>query len=249
MNYALDGLERLIKNKRFSETMTKEDVRACYVKRTDSAKYFVENYVEVTDDPNDIIFHEDLFRVAIKVCHQEKIKTISKGELDKAMQYNCDGAQSARKRRNPKDKSLQQAWVYIKVKVAQENPEGQSKLTESVQNVQFVQGSSNCWKNLENKKEESSKKDFDKKRSDFKHPAQIAQNAQTQPSTWLVKDIPAAEKCDGIDCKHALAVTYELTSPTGDVLRRCSDCLNALRRKFSGANWQPYLQEETREEL
>lgn len=157
LNYALDGLERLLKNKRFSETLSKEDIRAIYIKRTDSAKYFIENFVQVTDEYADFIFHEELFRAAIKKCHQEKIRPMSKGELDKAMQLYCTGAQSMRIRPDPKT-NPQPAWRYVKLKECSDK-DGQLTLGDnsgkSVSNVSFVQGSSNSLAKIENKKDTS----------------------------------------------------------------------------------------------
>jgi P4 family phage/plasmid primase-like protien len=115
LNYALDGLNRLISNKKFSEIMTKEDVRATYVKRTDSSKYFVENYIEVTDDEKDFVFSEELFQQAVKVCHKEKIRPMNKGELTNAIQQFCPGAHFTQIRDGPKAVP-KRAWRFIKVK-------------------------------------------------------------------------------------------------------------------------------------
>lgn len=278
LNYALDGLERLIKNKRFSETMSKEDIRSYYIKRTNSAQYFIENYIETTDEYSDLIFHEDLFREAVKICHQENLSVPKKAELTEAMHQNCSGAQPTKARKDPKKSSID-AWRYIKLKTPQENNEGQSKLfaqkqgdiqtqrnttktvkqndqeplTETPQKTSGVNGvfgapSSNCSKRDEENKSDTSKKDFVKNSGELKTPPPNAPNTPDSRPTWVVKNIPSAEKCDGIDCKHALAVTLELTSPTGDVLRRCTICLDALRRKFPTADWQPYLLKDSGEE-
>lgn len=245
LNYALDGLERLIKNKHFSEVMTKDDVRSCYIKRTNSAQYFAENHVQVTDEYEDFVFHEDLFRAAIKLCHQENIQPMKKAELDQAMQYYCKGAQSARIRKNPKDKSLQPAWRYIKLKVPQKNDDGQTKLTESVQSVQIVQGSTYCLEDLENKKD-TSKKDFCKISDELKTPAQNAQNAQTTPvkprvcgdcssfhtdecqhpmnSKDLTVDCCWACECQGfVACKPEDKVLHFCRLPAGET-HMCSSC-------------------------
>jgi P4 family phage/plasmid primase-like protien len=115
LNYALEGLNRLIANKKFSEIMTKEDVRATYVKRTDSSKYFVENYIIVTDDDKDFVFSEELFQQAVKVCHKEKIRPMNKGELTNAIQQFCPGAHFTQIRDGPKA-IPKRAWRFIKIK-------------------------------------------------------------------------------------------------------------------------------------
>ena len=115
LNYALDGLKRLMENKRFSEYMTQDDVRTTYIKRTDSAKYFVEKFVTVTDNYDDYVWHDDLFHAAIKICHQEGLIPFNPGELTRSMQENCNGAHYTKIRPAPKT-PLQPAWRYIKIK-------------------------------------------------------------------------------------------------------------------------------------
>jgi putative DNA primase/helicase len=116
LNYALDGLKRLMENKRFSEYMTQDDVRTTYIKRTDSAKYFVEKFVTVTDNYDDYVWHDDLFHAAIKICHQEGLIPFNPGELTRSMQENCNGAHYTKIRPAPKT-PLQPAWRYIKIKI------------------------------------------------------------------------------------------------------------------------------------
>jgi hypothetical protein len=152
LNYALDGLERLLKNKRFSETLSKEDIRAIYIKRTDSAKYFVENFIQVTDEYSDCIFHEELFRAAVKKCHQEKIRPMSKAELSKAMQLHCTGAQYTKIRPEPK-RSLKEAYRYIKLKIEIEEKKGQIKLntsSSSEQNTMHINDTKQTQENSKN---------------------------------------------------------------------------------------------------
>lgn len=206
LNYALDGLARLLQNKCFSETMTKEDVRAIYIKRTDSAKYFVENFVEVTDEYEDFIFHEKLFHAAIKVCHQENIQPMNKAQLNTAMQLYCTGAQSARIRLTPKDKSLQPAWRYVKLKIPEENKEGQAKLTDnpvkSVQNVQFVQPPSNSKEFLENKKKVKDVFENPKNQNELETPCTNSTKCTDLPKSPVETEGSMIAGNLGVDCVH-----------------------------------------------
>ena len=175
LNYALEGLQRLLKNKRFSETLTKEDIRDIYIKRTDSAKYFVENFVTVTDEYSDFIFHEDLFREAIKKCHQEKIRPMKKAELNTAMQYHCTGAQSTKIRPAPKS-SLQPAWRYVKLRFVEPKSEGQSRLDTETPKNELIYGMG--------KSEKSENK-----------PENWNLSEQTRQNTELNNEKIAVEKC------------------------------------------------------
>lgn len=114
LNYAIDGYLRLKQNKCFSETRTREEKRAIYIKRTDSAKYYVENHIIITDLDKDFVFQENLYHDAVKICHNEKIKPMNKGELISAMQLYCPGAHHT-KIRDTKG-NLQVAWRFIKLK-------------------------------------------------------------------------------------------------------------------------------------
>ncbi len=74
----------------------------------------------VTDEYTDFIFTDDLHRVFISYCHKEKLSPSTKGELTKAMQQWCPGAEKTRIR--PEDaegqpiKSALAAWRYVKLK-------------------------------------------------------------------------------------------------------------------------------------
>lgn len=130
LNYALEGLQRLLTQKHFSETMTQQDVRAAYIKRTDSAKYYVENFIEVTDENSDFIFNDILFQQAVKTCHNEGVKPMNKGELINAVQQYCPGALHTKIRPEP-NKSPQSAWRYIKIKIPVKQPVTQTKIFDS----------------------------------------------------------------------------------------------------------------------
>lgn len=93
LNQALDGLDRLLTNKRFTYAKTQDENRIIYTKRSDAAKWFAETFIQITDNYADSVFHDDLFHACVKTCHEEKLKKIpSSGELTKAIQVNCVGA-------------------------------------------------------------------------------------------------------------------------------------------------------------
>jgi putative DNA primase/helicase len=124
LNQALDGLDRLLKNKQFTYAKTQGENRIIYTKRSDAAKWFAETYIQITDEYNDFIFHDDLFHNCVKICHQEQLKKIpSSGELTKAIQVNCLGAHYTKIRKvigydAVKEKDivrLEPAWRYTKI--------------------------------------------------------------------------------------------------------------------------------------
>jgi P4 family phage/plasmid primase-like protien len=61
LNYAIEGLKRIIKQGHFSEVMTLEETRSAYIKRSDSRQYYLEKFTQETDNYEDIVYHSDLF--------------------------------------------------------------------------------------------------------------------------------------------------------------------------------------------
>ena len=124
LNECLDGLDRLFKNKKFTYAKTQEENRIIYTKRSDPAKWFAETFIEITDEYNDYVFHNDLFHLCVKICHKEQMKKIpGAGELTKAIKINCVGAQYTKIRKiigydseNKKDiVRLEPAWRYLNI--------------------------------------------------------------------------------------------------------------------------------------
>jgi len=123
LNECLDGLDRLLKNKKFTYAKTQEENRMIYTKRSDAAKWFAETFIKITDEYSDYVFHDDLFHECVKICHQEQLKKIpSSGELTKAIQVNCVGAHYTKIRKvigydEKREKNivrLEPAWRYVK---------------------------------------------------------------------------------------------------------------------------------------
>ena len=123
LNYALDGLDRLFKQNHFSEYMNRGEVRDTYTKKTDPAKYFIEHCTTLTDEYEEYIFHDDLFRTFINFCQKEAIDhKVNKGELTQSMNEVCIGAQYTKIRKivgySDKGKPLKRlcpAWRYLKI--------------------------------------------------------------------------------------------------------------------------------------
>lgn len=145
LNQALDGLERLMKNKRFSYARTQNDNRAIYTKRSDSAKWFAETHLQVTDEYDDYTFHNEIFHACVKICHAEELKNVpNSGELTKKIQENCPGAHYTKIRKvighdsknNREIIKLEPAWRYLKL-----------KSVPNVPNVRLSENSSSLQKN------------------------------------------------------------------------------------------------------
>ena len=60
--------------------------------------------------------------------------------------------------------------------------------------------------------------------------------ANKQQPIFYVKELPSGEKCEACG---ALAVTKQIITPQKDILRRCENCYQALKRTFTNASFQP----------
>lgn len=197
LNQALDGLKRLLENHKFTYGKTKEDTRLIYTKRSDPAKWFVETYLVVTDEYNDYLYHDDIFRACVKICHKEQIKKIpTPGELTKAIEYNCTGVRSTRIRKvigyDDKAKKdilkFEPSWRYVKLVIPKEDQESEESKeptdnqTKLVQVVRVAQGITNSLAKIENK---NSKNENEKSTDDLNKVAQTAQTAQTHEKSSI----------------------------------------------------------------
>lgn len=123
LNYALDGLERLMKQGEFTDRMSIEDTRKSYIKKSDSCKAFVLECIEITNNYEDYQFDAVVYRAFSDYCIREKIPSHPKGELTKAIMQYASGAERAKlkveaeyKGEKPK---RELAWRYLKLKTVQ----------------------------------------------------------------------------------------------------------------------------------
>jgi len=266
LNQALDGLERLLKNKKFTYAKTQEENRLIYTKRSDPSKWFVETYLTITDEYDDYVYHDDVFRACVKICHKEQIKKIpTPGELTKAIQTNCIGARPTRIRKtigydDKKGKDIvhfEPSWRYVKLVLPSseltEHPEepqphnGQTKLDdETVRIVRVEQGSQISLAKNENKNGEENEKE--KSMEEIAEVAQTAQTAQTseaKKSALREASIKAKPtfmyrkipQAERCDDCRGLNVEYIILTPQGDTLRKCEDCFKKLRSACPNANF------------
>jgi len=114
LNWALDGLARLIKNGDVSEKPTVEAIRKEYRKRSSTTLAYFDEQVTVTDNENDWIFTVDWFRDYVTYCHNNDLKPKSKGEFLNDIEQHLPGAKQTKIRPEPKSSPLS-AWRYVKV--------------------------------------------------------------------------------------------------------------------------------------
>lgn len=77
LNWALDGLNRLIKNKKFSTGGTVEEIRARYLASAEPVKSFAENCLE--PEENNVVPKDDVYNAFLDYCKLMGIKSVAKG--------------------------------------------------------------------------------------------------------------------------------------------------------------------------
>lgn len=121
LNWALDGLKRLLENKDFSITEDIKENRKQYTKRSDSVKAFIQECLEVTNEYNDWITGKRLFNLFLTYCRREKITTQPQRVFTEGMKQHCLGADYRKTRLTEEEQKTlgeehdtTRAWHFIK---------------------------------------------------------------------------------------------------------------------------------------
>jgi P4 family phage/plasmid primase-like protien len=122
LNFALEGLKRLLENGDFSVNETVEQMRKQYIKRSDSVKAFIEENIEVTNEYSDWIEIHELYKAFVRYCQKEKIATVPQRVFTTDMTEHCVGAEYKVHRLTKEEledgstKKQIHVWSYIKLK-------------------------------------------------------------------------------------------------------------------------------------
>lgn len=146
LNWALDGLKRLIENNDFSATEDIKEARKQYTKRSDPVKAFIEECIETTNEFSDWITVKQLYQKFLVYCRQEKIGTRPQRVFTEGMKENCEGADYRKTRLSKEeqatcgeDHETLWAWHMIKCSFVPDVPDVppfhiRSKKTENKNN-------------------------------------------------------------------------------------------------------------------
>ena len=115
LNWALEGLQRLIKNGDISNKPSVESIRKEYRKRSLTTLAYFDDCVTITDDRNDYVFTDDWFQHYVTYCLKQSIKPTTKGKFIKDIEEHLSGARKTKIRKKPKTNPLS-AYRYVKIK-------------------------------------------------------------------------------------------------------------------------------------
>jgi putative DNA primase/helicase len=119
-NWSMEGLKRLLKNKRFSPHRTLEDVSRFLAERQNPVFIFIELFIE--RDPDGEITKNEVYNKYLEFCRKNNYPTTASNQFSqKFKQYAPFGFDEGQSRK----KGLKKTWKGIRFK---ENTEQQEKL-------------------------------------------------------------------------------------------------------------------------
>jgi putative DNA primase/helicase len=93
-NWALEGLKRLLKNKKFSYNVSTEIGKAFYQRVSDPLTSFLEDCVSMEDDTELYVPKHILYEIFVQYCKDNKILPLSKIQFGRDLSYSLKGLKS-----------------------------------------------------------------------------------------------------------------------------------------------------------
>lgn len=110
LNFALEGLTRILKNGKFSTTETMEELRNQYIRRSNSAKAFIEESIKYDPNPNKIITTTQMYKNYIDFCTTNNLHSMKKRIFTINMQQYLSKVTQTQRRIDKKT-----TWVWQNV--------------------------------------------------------------------------------------------------------------------------------------
>lgn len=116
LNWALKGLRRLREKGEFTESLASEERRKRYIHASNTALAFIEERLETTNNPEDVICKNELYKYYVTWCKKQNLPPKRQAELTKEMKRQLPKADDIiAKDRNRKS---YRAWRYLKKKLS-----------------------------------------------------------------------------------------------------------------------------------
>lgn len=125
LNWAIEGLKRLLENGDFSYSKTTDEIRKFYIKMSDPVKAFIDE--KIIKDSNGIIFKDDLYGEFVEYCITFNLPTIADTLFSKKLIQQIP---SIRSTRIMHDGVRKMAWTGIKLYEAPDEEEEDVKIEE-----------------------------------------------------------------------------------------------------------------------
>ena len=128
LNWALEGLKRLLENGQFSDNRTWEQERERYLASSNSALAYIESHVKSSLDEKDRITKEDLYAAYVIYCKANDLPVMRQADLTTTMKQAVPDAKETRIRVAGHEKH---GWSYVNVSSESSESSIFLRLTES----------------------------------------------------------------------------------------------------------------------
>jgi P4 family phage/plasmid primase-like protien len=105
LNFALEGLNRLLLNLTFSPNSIVENIEKTWIKGSDPAKAFIKEMLQQESDPQKIILVEEMSRVFLIYCAKNSIAAVSQKKLTQSIGENATYTSQTQRRLKIEGKS------------------------------------------------------------------------------------------------------------------------------------------------
>lgn len=113
LNYALEGLKRLLENGQFSVNEDIELLRSSMIRKMNSAKAFIEEQLSYENDVKAFIEESELYKNFVLFCKREKLPTMPKRSFTPNMKEHCPDAKQTGQRILGK---VIRVWQFVKLR-------------------------------------------------------------------------------------------------------------------------------------
>lgn len=117
LNYALDGLERLLKNGHFTTPENIDSLRTEYIRKSNSAKAYIEEKLMYVNDSTVFTVKKELYRKYVAYCTLERLLPMQQRQLTIAMQQYMPLAKEKQIRVETKPTWV---WQFVREREEQE---------------------------------------------------------------------------------------------------------------------------------
>jgi len=129
-NWALEGLERLLKNGKFSTGKSVEEVREQYIRASDPVKAFAMDCIE--EKAGSLVQKDEVYKAFIEYCERMKLPTVPKNAFSMSLPQYVPAVQSEYKFVNKQRVAF---WRDISlITTSSDNTDKKSPLINTVQN-------------------------------------------------------------------------------------------------------------------
>jgi putative DNA primase/helicase len=112
LNWALQGLKRLLEHGQFSDNRTWEQERERYLASSNSALAFIESHVEPSLNEKDRVTKEDLYTAYVTYCKANDLPIMRQADVTTTMRQAIPDAKEAQFRIG---KERKKGWTYVTV--------------------------------------------------------------------------------------------------------------------------------------